>query len=143
MDSVQKMLYAASITKNDFTYKFYRYSMRENSMEENEYKKVVQLPFPRHKVRDEIARIAREDTSQVVFLDHANDRKGQRDITSRQILNVLKDGNLIDGPNWCTEVERGWRCKLSRVTAGVSIAVVAKLVERDTSVCLVVTTFIE
>lgn len=65
----------------------------------------------------------------------------ERDVTTRQILNVLKSGEQIGDIVWCTEGEKGWRCKLSRVTAGVKITVVAKVVKRQSTTCLVITTW--
>jgi hypothetical protein len=93
--------------------------------------KVLALPkFRATDVRDEIARLAREQSIDVIILDHAVDRQDQRGVTSRQILNVLKNGDQIGTVDWCTERENSWRCKMSRVTAGSKVTVVAKLVER-------------
>jgi len=102
--------------------------------------KVIELPFiSKDAVRGEIRRIAESETQSLSLLDHASDRMIQRDVTMRQILNVLKNGEQLGDICWCTEKERGWRCKLSRVTAGVKVTVVAKLVSRENTSCLVVT----
>ncbi len=102
----------------------------------------IQLPrFKREDVREEIRRIASTETQFVEFLDHSLDRMAQRGITARQVLRVLQDGEQLEAATWCTEQERGWRCKLRRVTAGDNVTVVAKLIEREHSVCLVVTTW--
>ena len=103
---------------------------------------VIQLPhFKAQDVRGEIRRIAKSETQNVEFLQHAIERMEQRGITSRQVLKVLQDGEQIEGADWCTDKERGWRCKLSCVTAGDKVTVIAKLVERENSACLVVTTW--
>ena len=103
---------------------------------------VIQLPrFKAEDVREEIRRIANFESHNVEFLQHAIERMAQRDITSRQILKVLQDGEQMDKACWCTDKERGWRCKLGCVTAGDKVIVVAKLVEREDSTCLVVTTW--
>lgn len=103
---------------------------------------VVALPFiPREKVRGEIARIAREDTAHLDVLDHAAMRMTERHVSMRQVLTVLKCGDLQGDITWCTDKEKGWRCRLSRVTAGINVTVVAKLVRRDEAVCLVITTW--
>ena len=104
--------------------------------------KVICLPFiSKDKVREEIENIARNKSHNLDILDHAITRMTERDISMRQILNVLKNGEQLGSITWCTEEERGWRCKLSRVTAGSKVTVVAKLVERDATNCLVITTW--
>ncbi|PCJ46007.1 MAG: hypothetical protein COA74_14725 [Gammaproteobacteria bacterium] len=94
-------------------------------------------------VKDEaferIQEIAKKDTVRVEILDHALDRMMQREITNRQIFSTLRNGSLIEGPFWCTEKERGWKCKISHVVAGINIIVIAKLVERESEHCLVIT----
>lgn len=101
---------------------------------------ILRMPkFKATEVRDEIARLAREESIKVIVLQHAVERQDQRGVTMRQIHNVLKNGEQIGTVNWCTEKENGWRCKMSRVTAGAKVTVVAKLVERKDDTCLVVT----
>lgn len=102
----------------------------------------IKLPkFRANEVRAEIKRIAHEDTICVEYLDHSLERMTQRGITTGQVLKVLKGGEQIGDVLWCTEKEDGWRCKLKRICAGSQITVVAKLVEREDSTCLVVTTW--
>ena len=104
--------------------------------------KVISLPAtPQHQVEDEIKRIAIESTERVILLDHARDRMDQRDITMRQILNVLRYGDRKADIAWNTDVERGWKCSFTRITAGVSVTVGTKLVDRDDVVCLIVTVY--
>ena len=102
----------------------------------------IQLPrFTRETAESEIRRIAKEDTGNLILLDHALDRMEQREISLRQILNVLKNGEAVLPSSWDTEKEKGWKCKFRRVTAGTDVTVVAKLVERNESTCLIVTVF--
>lgn len=102
---------------------------------------VIKLPISRELVRDEIARIAKESSQNIDILDHAMDRMEQRDITLRQITNVLKNGEQVGELEWCIKGEKGWRCSMNRSTAGGNITVVAKLVERNEKHCLIVTTW--
>lgn len=66
----------------------------------------------------------------------------QRAITNRQVINVLKNGN-VEEITWCTEKERGWKCKLCGATVGSIISVIAKVVERENYFCLVITVWEE
>lgn len=89
---------------------------------------IVALPFiTQDKVEDEIRRIAKESTIDIVKLDHAIDRMAQREITDRQILNVLRLGERISDITWHTEKERGWKCTFRRISAGVNVTVATKL----------------
>lgn len=76
------------------------------------------------------------------LMDHVEMRMLERGITRRQVFNVLRRGELIDGIEWCTKKESGWKCKINTLTAGVSVSVVPKLVSRpDGEVVLVITAF--
>jgi len=104
--------------------------------------KLISLPFiAKDKVRDAIKNIVSSKSQNLDILNHAITRMEERDISIRQILNVLKNGDQVGDITWCSDRERGWRCKLSRVTAGNKVTVVAKLVKRDNVHCLVVTTW--
>jgi hypothetical protein len=87
----------------------------------------------------EIRRIAATETESLIILDHARERQQQREVTDRQILNVLKNGELTAAIEWDTKEERGWKCKLSRITAGDHVSVIAKLVNRNGTKCLIIT----
>jgi len=90
----------------------------------------------------EIRRIAKEDSESLIFLDHAIDRQEHRDISNAQVLNVLKNGTVTEPIEWDTKKERGWKCKLTRSTAGKMVSVVVKIVQRQGSKCLVITVLI-
>lgn len=103
---------------------------------------VLSLPFcSANDVEGQIRKIAKESTIDIVKLDHAIDRMLEREITDRQILNVLKHGDRISDIVWNTDKEKGWKCTFRRITAGVSITVATKLVQRDDTTCLIVTVF--
>ena len=102
------------------------------------------ITFPTTKAVDvvtEVRRIARDNSEDMVLLDHALERMVQRNISSRQIINVLKNGEQVGTVTWCSKKELGWRCRLRRVTAGMEVTVIAKLVERDSKTVLIVTVF--
>lgn len=96
--------------------------------------------FRKETARAEIARLAKDESHKVELLDHALDRMEQRGITTRQVFRTLIDGDQRS-IEWDETQEKGWRCKLQYMTAGDMITVVAKLIEREGSVCLVVTTW--
>lgn len=105
-------------------------------------KKPIKLPSLRpESVLDEVRRISTEESHNVMIIPHARDRMEHRDITDRQVFNVLKNGELCSDITWCTEGgDRGWKCKLARTTAGDHVRVVAKVVEEDSgNQCLVIT----
>ena len=105
-------------------------------------KNIVALPFiSADKVEDEIRRIAKESTINIVKLDHAIDRMAEREITDRQILNVLRLGERASDIKWNTDKERGWKCKFRRIVAGTNVTVATKLVKRDETTCLIITVF--
>ena len=101
----------------------------------------IELPIPVDQVEAEIRRLAQEESQAVFVLPHAKERMAQRDISIRQIIRVLRNGDLIQAPQWDTEVEKGWRCVFAGISAGIKVTVVAKLVKRQNQVCLVVTTY--
>ena len=103
---------------------------------------ITKLPFvKRSEVEKEIRRIAIDSTKDVIKLDHAVDRMEQRGITDRQIFNVLRDGDRSPEICWDTHKERGWKCSFHRITAGESITVAVKLVERNSIKCLILTAY--
>lgn len=103
--------------------------------------KIISLPFPKGKVIQEIQRIAVEESGKVFFLDHAEMRMVEREITTRHIFKVLRHADTISDPKWITKEERGWRCVFKRITAGKSVEAVVKLVERDGNCCLIITVY--
>ena len=105
--------------------------------------RVAKLPRIRKPdVDTEIRRLATGVLGRFFFSDHAEMRLIERDITKRQVFNVVRSGTLVEEPVWDTEKESGWKCRYHWITAGVSITVVVKLVERSDGHCdLVITAF--
>jgi len=54
------------------------------------------------KALPEIRRIASQETGSLIILNHTRDRQQQRNVTDRQILNVLKNGELTGQFEWDT-----------------------------------------
>jgi len=104
--------------------------------------KIISLPRTcKKEVIQEIQRIAISETGKVYFLDHAVMRMVEREITSRHVFKVLRHGTVISGPEWSTNMETGWKCVFKRITAGKSIEVVVKLVDRNGNDCLIITVY--
>ena len=101
--------------------------------------------LPRNKkcdVDQKIRQLATGSTGRFFFLNHAEMRMVERGITRRQVFNVVRDGKLVEGPEWCSKVECGWLCKYHWITGGAAITVVVKLIERsDEQNAIVITTF--
>ncbi len=96
-------------------------------------KNAQMISFPKTslaKVVPTIQQIAKERTAAVIFLDHAEMRMQERNVSRKQVLQVIRHGDPIGKAEWNTDKERGWVCKFTRITAGVRLGVVAKLVER-------------
>ena len=65
------------------------------------------------------------DSSKVVFSKHARGRRDQRKISQIQILECLRKGRMIEGP--AKAVKGNWECKVTYLSAGEPINVVAAL----------------
>jgi hypothetical protein len=101
---------------------------------------LVFLPrIPRDGAESKIREIASKASHEIYILDHAKMRMLEREITQRQIFKALINGELLEGPEWDTKEDKGWKCKFSRIVAGEKVTVVAKLVDREDSSCLVIT----
>jgi len=103
---------------------------------------IIALPkVKKADVEAEIRNIAKNQSDQIEFLDHASLRMQEREFSPKQVLSVLRTGVMLGTPDWEIELERGWRCRFRRIHAGDQITVCVKLVERDEAVCLIVTVF--
>lgn len=67
---------------------------------------------------------------------HTKQRMKERDVTSRQILDVLRLGKGIDGPT--LDQYGDWRIKLSRYSAGRLVQVVVAVKEEHLEVITVI-----
>lgn len=103
----------------------------------------IKLPKVKSDQADaEIRRIAKMETHRFIPSDHAHMRMLERNITLRQIQRVVMNGDLTNGPIWCTEVERGWKCEYRYIVAGVRISASVKLIDRSEGMFdLIITAF--
>jgi len=104
---------------------------------------VAKLPkLKKCDVDHEIRRLATGVSGRFYLTSHAEMRMIERDITKRQVFNVVRNGKLVADPAWDKEKESGWKCRYNWITAGASVTVVVKLLERNDGLYdLVVTAF--
>ena len=62
--------------------------------------------------------------------DHARETMVERDISSRQVWEVLKGGSVIKDPEWDSEHE-DWICLVRRRTSGRTVTVIVALEEKN------------
>lgn len=91
--------------------------------------------------RQRVAEIACDSTGFVFIHDHCELRMAERGVTRRQVMQVLRTGELVGKVRWDTKEERGWKMTLTRISAGAEIVVGAKLIERNEECVLALTTF--
>ncbi len=104
--------------------------------------KVVRFPQPAEapdtleNMVERIQKLAQD--SGCVFWDnnHVQLRMRERNVTIRQILDVLRHGRGVDGPN--LDQYGDWRIKLKRYTAGRSVQVVVVVREEHLEVVTVI-----
>jgi hypothetical protein len=73
----------------------------------------------------QLIRKAAQDTSRIGWSEHARKRMRKRRITTKQVLDVLDKGKIIEGPARGTTGD--WECTLERFTAGDNIIVVVAI----------------
>lgn len=87
----------------------------------------VVVPFravePKH-VANRVHSLA-QDTSNVVWTQHAIDRLDERGITTRQVLTTLRQGRAEGLP--VLDENGGWKIRLAKRSAGQPVRVVASL----------------
>ena len=66
------------------------------------------------------------DSGAVGFTEHALERMEDRDISSREVWEVLKTGSVIGTPRWSVGHD-DWECRLRKTVAGRSITVMVGL----------------
>lgn len=105
------------------------------------------VKFPRTQKRDVLAKIkslVEENSSNAYFLDHAELRMQEREISRKRVINVVRRCAVADQLKWCTENnENGWRCRIQGFTGSSKLSVVVKLVERENSEFVLVITLFE
>ncbi len=70
------------------------------------------------------------DSKNVGPTDHMRDQMVERDISSRQVWEVLKGGSVIKDPEWDSEHE-DWICLVRRRTSGRTVTVIVALEEKN------------
>ena len=103
---------------------------------------IVKFPTPKippeslEVLEKRVHKLSQESKNVFLKISHAQIRKKERKITTRQIFDVLRSGKGIDGPK--LDQFGDWRIKLKRFTAGRAVQVVV-VVKKD---CLIVITVI-
>lgn len=79
----------------------------------------------------------------LVFVRHMLERMEERDISTAQVTQVLRRGQLLEGPTWSGDHE-SWMFKMQADTAGETVTVVASLgvTPMDGQVVFVITAFV-
>ena len=92
----------------------------------------------REDVVDVIREIAELESDKVFMATHAELRMFEREITLNQVIRTLQFGDVIEGPEWDTKIDAGWKVLMRHVTAGEYVSVAAKLIDCvDDTVCVI------
>lgn len=67
-----------------------------------------------------------EQGGRITYRDHAFEKMEGRDITDAQVRQVLKRGDIIDGPTWSTKYDN-WEFLMKADTAGDEVRVKAAI----------------
>ncbi len=60
--------------------------------------KILTLPLQKDQAQDILRQVA-EDSSRIIFTNHAEDRMYEREITRTDIIRVLRTGSIKEGPS--------------------------------------------
>ena len=74
---------------------------------------------------------------EISWTNHVKARMRERDITIREIKDVLEAGYEVEGP--IRNERMNWSCTFAGNPAGVGVRVVAVLIEEGDETCLLVT----
>ena len=91
-------------------------------------------------LRRRIASLA-QDSSLVLFTDHAKKRLIGRKVTRVQVLEVLRKGAVVEPAH--RNIKGNWQCTLQRSVAGDNIKVAAALEQTKTGETVIVLTVIK
>ena len=86
--------------------------------------KVIPFPTGMRWVVERVHAIA-EHSDRIEWTDHARERMGERDITSRQVLETLRRGRRVRLPQ---REDDEWKIVLEKHHAGRRIRVVARMI---------------
>ena len=77
---------------------------------------VISLPKSnRHEARERIAELANESTGKVYLSDHCRMRMQERNITIKQVINVLRRGDIVGDVMWDVKVESCWKMTIKAI----------------------------
>ena len=82
------------------------------------------------------AHLLAKDSENVFYCPHAKEQMNKRKVSSRQVLDVLRNGNRIGSPN--LDKYGDWRIKMKLYTAGRKVQVVAVVNENRIEVITVI-----
>jgi Tol biopolymer transport system component len=104
--------------------------------------KILTLPLQKDQAQDILRQVA-EDSSRIIFTNHAEDRMYEREITRTDIIRVLRTGSIKEGPSQAAK--GNWEMKVEGKSAGtwvtVAIAIDYKELREDSCYTVVITTF--
>jgi hypothetical protein len=97
------------------------------------------IAFPACRMTPEVAmrriREAAENTGLIGWCNHVFEKMGD-EIVTRQVLTVLREGDLKKGPTWNEEYQ-DWVCVLRKMASGRTITLVVGVYERRAGITLV------
>lgn len=85
--------------------------------------------LPRKLTREECLAWVRElmgEGGRLIFAEHALERMEQRDVSFAQVNQVLRRGEITEGPTYSTRYEN-WQFRMEALTAGDHVSVVAAI----------------
>lgn len=98
---------------------------------------ILSIPDAGNRVVPLIRNLA-EDSSNVFFCDHANDRMIERTITTTQVISCLRHGAVTEQPY--TDTHGNWRCTFQHVISGDRVNVSAAI-DENKLIITIITTF--
>lgn len=103
--------------------------------------------LPRTLSREDAAEKVRElvaEGGRVVWRPHALERMEERDITSTQIYNVLRRGEVVEDPKWSNKFDN-WEIGFQDISAGdlLTVRVALDVEQLMGDVVLVITAFVK
>lgn len=103
---------------------------------------VVKLPLQKAQAAS-ILKDAAKDTSKLIFTTHAEERMSQRSITRVEIIRVLEQGSIVEGPS--LSPKGSWEMRVEGMSAGssltVAVAIDYTILEESSCVAIVITAF--
>ncbi|MBY0137508.1 DUF4258 domain-containing protein [Paracoccus yeei] len=100
---------------------------------------VARFPTPMFATRfEEIVKDRSRFSHEVVMTDHIRVRMEERNITIRQVINVLRKGAVVSEPSW-NPTYRSYEAKMAYSGAGMHIEVVCAIEEGSVQVVAITT----